>query len=147
MAFQRRVFEKYGGFRTDLGPGSSGGQKSEDSEFGQRLIAAGERLRYEPLAIVYHAVPPNRLRKSYFLDWWYHKARADIRAFGAPTDAKWLIAGIPLYKLRRLAVWTLRWMVSLKSQTRFRAKLRVWALIGEIEECYCLSRGRRRQQI
>ena len=69
MAFQRRVFEKYGGFRTDLGPEPGGRhpQKSEDSEFGHRLLAAGERFRYEPSAVVYHSVPANRLHQKYFL--------------------------------------------------------------------------------
>jgi glycosyltransferase involved in cell wall biosynthesis len=148
MAFHRKVFEKHGGFRTDLGPGPGGGhpQKSEDSEFGHRLIAAGERLRYEPSAVVYHAVPPSRLQKSYFLDWWFDKSHADIRAFGIPADTRWFIAGIPLYKFRRLAVWTLRWMIALDPRQRFGAKVRVWATVGEIEECCRLSRDARRQQ-
>jgi glycosyltransferase involved in cell wall biosynthesis len=105
MAFQRRVFEKYGGFRTDLGPepGADHPQKSEDSEFGHRLLAAGEHLRYEPSATVYHGVPEHRIQRRYFLDWWFDKGRADIRAFGIPADAKWLIAGIPLQKTRRQA--------------------------------------------
>src|SRR5712664_1316562 len=48
MAFRKAVFEKYGGFRSDLGPraGSQDPQKSEDAEFGRRLLLAGERLRY-----------------------------------------------------------------------------------------------------
>src|SRR5208337_3393064 len=48
MAYKRVMFEKYGGFRVDLGPcaGSLEAQKSEDSEFGLRLFAAGERLHY-----------------------------------------------------------------------------------------------------
>ena len=46
MAFHRRVFEKYGTFRTDLGPGLNGKiRNNEDTEFGRRLLAAGERLK------------------------------------------------------------------------------------------------------
>jgi glycosyltransferase involved in cell wall biosynthesis len=148
MAFHRRVFERHGGFRVDLGPGDGleHPQKSEDSEFGHRLISAGNALRYEPSAVVFHAVPSNRLTKKYFLDWWFDKARADIRAFGIPTDTRWLIAGIPLHKFRRLAVWTLRWVVALDPQHRFRAKIRVWVTVGEIKECYRLTREKRRQQ-
>jgi len=69
MALRKKVVEKHGGFRTDLGPcaGSSYPQKSEDSEFGIRLLAAGERLRYEPSAVVYHCVPRSRIQKEYFL--------------------------------------------------------------------------------
>jgi glucosyl-dolichyl phosphate glucuronosyltransferase len=148
MAFHRRVFEKHGGFRIDLGPGNGRvhPQKSEDSEFGHRLISAGNELRYEPSAVVYHSVPPQRLTKSYFLNWWFDKARADIRAFGIPADTRWLIAGIPLHKVLRFAAWALRWLVAIEPRRRFGAKLRVWVIVGEIKECYRLSRDARRQQ-
>jgi glycosyltransferase involved in cell wall biosynthesis len=137
MAFRKEMFEKYGGFRTDLGPcpGASP-QKSEDSEFGHRLLAAGERLRYEPSAIVYHAVPESRLQKKYFLDWWFDKARADIRAFGFPGHTKWRLRGIPLVLFRRLTVWTLRWLVAFEPSRRFSCKIKVWLLAGQILECY-----------
>ena len=57
MAFRKAVFAKYGGFRTNLGPSPGRDiQHSEDAEFGNRLLAAGEHLWYEPSAIVYHPV-------------------------------------------------------------------------------------------
>ena len=144
MAFRKAMFEKHGGFRLDLGPraGSRDPQKSEDSEFGHRLLDAGERLRYEPSAVVYHAVPPGRVMKKYFLGWWFDKARADIRAFGIPRDAKWRVGGIPLSLFRRLAVWSLRWMATVQSSRRFSCKIKVWVLGGEIFECYRLSRNK-----
>ncbi len=137
MAFRKTVLEKYCGFRADLGPraGSSRPQKSEDSEFGTRLLLAGERFRYEPAAIVYHCVPQERIEKEYFLKWWFDKARSDIQAFGIP-DPKWCVAGIPARLFRRLAVWTLRWMAAVESSRRFDCKLKVWTLIGQIRECY-----------
>jgi cellulose synthase/poly-beta-1,6-N-acetylglucosamine synthase-like glycosyltransferase len=79
---------------------------------GVRLLSAEERLWYEPSAIVYHAVPANRIQQKYFLKWWFDKARADIRAFGIPSDTKWFVVGIPLYPFRRMASRTLRWMVN-----------------------------------
>lgn len=139
MAFQRRVFEQYGGFRTDLGPGLGGGipQKSEDTEFGHRLLAQGERLRYESSAIVYHSLPAHRIRRGYFLEWWFDKARADVRVFGIqPGGAKWCVAGVPLYLVRRLAVWTVRWMVTVEPSRRFERKIKVWERLGEIVECH-----------
>jgi glycosyltransferase involved in cell wall biosynthesis len=143
MAYDRRVFTKYGGFRTDLGPqaGSKNPQKSEDSEFGLRLLAAGEQLRYEPSAVVYHTVPPHRVQKKYFLDWWYDKARADIHILGIPAGTRWSVAGVPLVLFRRLAVWTLRWALALDPARRFFCKIRVWINMGEIRECYRLSRA------
>jgi glycosyltransferase involved in cell wall biosynthesis len=144
MAFLKRVFERYGGFRTDLGPqpGRINPQKSEDSEFGHRVLAAGEKLRYEPSAIVYHVVPATRVRKKYFLEWWHDKARADIRAFGIPPDTKWFFAGVPIYLFRRLVVWTVRWLFTFAPSRRFSCKLNAWSKFGEIVECYQQSHAR-----
>jgi len=88
MAFQRKAFEKYGGFRTDLGPQPGNEIRSEDSEYGHRLLAAGEQLRYEPSAIVYHSVPPDRIQKPYHLAWRFDKGRSEIRQFGIPSETR-----------------------------------------------------------
>src|SRR4029453_17645691 len=66
MAFRASVFKTHVGFRTDLGPCPGSEIRSEDTEFGNRLLAAGERLWYQPSAVVYHAVPANRVQKRYF---------------------------------------------------------------------------------
>ena len=44
MAFRRAMFDKYGAFRTDLGPIPGSQIRNEDTEFGRRLMKAGERL-------------------------------------------------------------------------------------------------------
>ena len=138
MAYRRVMFEKYGRFRTDLGPraDSSEPQKSEDSEFGCRLLAAKERLYYEPSAVIYHSIPSQRLCEAHFLAWWFDKARADIRAHGISAGTKWFVAGVPIYMLRRLVVWTARWITTLDPGRRFDCKTKVWTLLGEIEECH-----------
>jgi glucosyl-dolichyl phosphate glucuronosyltransferase len=136
MAFQKKMFDKYGGFRTYLGPCPGSEIRGEDTEFGGRLLAAGEQLRYEPSAVVYHSVPENRLQKKYFQAWWFDKARADIRASGISPDTTWFVVGIPLYTVRRLAVWALRWMVAVAPSYRFSCKLKVWGLAGAIVESY-----------
>lgn len=138
MAFRKEVFDKYGLFRTDLGPSPNSDTPdcNEDVEFTNRLIAAGEKLYYEPSAVVYHPIPENRLHKQYFLKWWFDKGRADIRAVGVEPGTKYYIEGVPLYLCRRLAVWILRWMVALKPSRRFSCKLRAWTIAGKILECY-----------
>ncbi len=140
MAFQKKMFNKYGCFRTDLGPQPGSEIRSEDTDFGGRLLAAGERLRYEPSAVVYHSVPESRLQKKYFLAWWFDKARADIRALGIPPETRWFVLGIPLYMFRRLAVWTLRWFFAIEPPHRFSCKLNVWITVGSVVESYRQSR-------
>jgi glycosyltransferase involved in cell wall biosynthesis len=136
MVFRKTMFAKYGGFRTDLGnrPGSE--IRNDDSEFGARLLANGERLRYEPSAVIYHPVPEERLDKKYFLKWWFDKGRADIRQSGIRPNTKYYLGGVPLYLFRNLAVWTLRWIAAVGPCLRFSRKLTVWGKMGEILECY-----------
>jgi glucosyl-dolichyl phosphate glucuronosyltransferase len=136
MAYRREVFLKYGDFRTDLGPQPGSEIRNEDTEFGSRLLAAGERFWYEPSALVYHSVPRNRIRKSYFLAWWYDKARAEMREHGIPRGARTYLLGVPSFLLRRFCLWTIRWMWSADSARRFSCKLNVWQNAGMIQECY-----------
>ena len=138
MAFQKWVFEKYGGFRTDLGPSPGSEIRSEDTEFGRRVLAAGERMWYEPSAVVYHAVPENRLTKKYFLTWWFDFGRAKIRELGRRPD----IRGIPrsyfsIPKLMGIALLkALQWMVIVDPQRRFFSQAFVWHFAGQIVEIY-----------
>jgi glucosyl-dolichyl phosphate glucuronosyltransferase len=143
MAFRRTMFEKYGGFRTDLGPTPSSEIRCEDTEFGRRLLAAGERLYYAPSAVVYHCVPKNRLHKKYFLTWWFDFGRALAREWGRGPD----VWGIPRPYLSMLQTGTaamgtvvLRWMLALKPEKRFFYKVLVWRKAGEIAEFYRLAR-------
>jgi len=45
MAFRKEAFERYGRFRADLGPRPDSEIRGEDTEFGNRILAAGARLR------------------------------------------------------------------------------------------------------
>jgi glucosyl-dolichyl phosphate glucuronosyltransferase len=79
MAFERSVFDKFGGFRGDLGRTGKNLIGNEDTEFGSRLIAAGLSLLYVPSAIVYHPVLKERLTKRYFRSYWFSYGRAVVR--------------------------------------------------------------------
>ena len=136
MAFRRGMFDKHGGFRTDLGPRPGSEIRSEDSEFAHRLLMAGEHLRYEHSAVVYHAVPESRLQKRYFLNWWFDKARADIRAYGDLARNKLHLKGVPLVLFRRLTAWTVRWLFASNPARRFSCKVKVWLVAGQIQESY-----------
>lgn len=140
MAFRHQVFQKHGNFRSDLGRCGGNLLSGEDTEFGDRLLAQGERLRYEPLAVVYHPVLESRLQKKYFLAWWFDKGRSEVRAFGAPPACRWYIAGIPLVLVRRMVVGVVRWFVALKPWQRFDCRCKVRYTAGQIVECHRQSR-------
>ena len=161
MAFRQEVFAKHGGFRTDLGPkgdetGDSGRQRVglvadgnfqaprryDDTELGQRLMSRGERIRYEPSAIVYHPVPEHRLTKDYFLFWWCGRGR-DTNLI-LPNRGP--VLGIPRYYLRiakMAALFTgnaVAWLVAVKPYRRFYYKLMTWEMAGSIMGAIALHR-------
>jgi glucosyl-dolichyl phosphate glucuronosyltransferase len=145
MAFRRSVFSQYGDFRTDLGPRPGSEIRNEDTEFGRRIMAAGERLWYEPSAVVYHPVPENRLKKEYFLDWWFDYGRAMVREWGLGPD----VWGIPRPYLRILKIGTIglasrvsEWMTALEPKKRFFSKCMVWKIAGQIVETRRQARRR-----
>lgn len=146
MAFRKTVFEKYGGFRSDLGPGSNSEIRNEDSEFGRRILAGGERIYYEPSAVVYHSIVPERLNQQYFLTWWFDKGRSGVREDGIPRDTNLLVAGIPLEILSRLTRWAFQWLLSVSPNARFDAKLKVWLNAGTIVECRSLWKASKLQE-
>jgi glucosyl-dolichyl phosphate glucuronosyltransferase len=138
MAFPRPMFEKYGGFRLDLGPRPKSQIRNEDMEFGRRLINGGERLRYEPSAVVHHPVPLGRISKQFFLSWWFDYGRASIIERGERAN----VIGIPwdyLSLLRRVTVMSgmmLRGMFGLRPEERFFYKCMIRKEAGMTIELY-----------
>ena len=140
-SFRRSVFDKYGFFRTDLGPGPGNQIRSEDIEFGRRVITGGEHLYYEPSAEVYHPVTESRLQKKYFLEWWFDKGRGDVRESLTQTNGKSLL-GVPLRLFRDAAIEALRWVIAFRASERFVCKLKVWCYAGQALEWYQLGQNR-----
>jgi glycosyltransferase involved in cell wall biosynthesis len=138
MAFRKSMFEKYGGFRTDMGPRPGSEIRGEDIEFGRRLLVAGERLCYAPSAVVYHAVPEDRLRKEFFLAYWFAYGRTQVRERGS-RPGKW---GIPRYyfSTAMLGIHTMRWIRTWHPGERFFNKCQVWMAAGKLVENYWQSR-------
>ena len=138
-AFRRDVFQRHGLFRLDLGPTESKHTITcEDTEFGDRLIKAGEKVVYCPRAIVYHPVDPRRATKTYFLSWYYYNGISVIRTSGLPTEGI-LYFGVPRWLFRELLAKIRSWLCTVNQYDRFQRKLRVWQSIGTIVECYRLS--------
>ena len=139
MAYRKAMFEKYGDFRTDLGPSPDKAvlRPNEDTEFGRRIMAAGERLRYEPSAIVYHPISEDRLTKQYFLGWLFDCGRAATRELGRRPDILGIprrYLTIPKIVLTMLTPRALQWAFASTPQRRFYHKCFVWMAAGQIQE-------------
>ena len=132
MAFRRAAFEKYGLFRVDLGRSSRGLMGCEDTEFGRRLLRAGETIMYAPRAVVYHLVESERLRKGYFLSWYFHYGRALV-LLDPPVDGARHF-GVPRQVLVVAIRGALKWFLSVNDQRRFYYKLEFVRALGEIVE-------------
>jgi len=133
MAFRREVFDKCGFFRTDLGRSGNNLISNEDTEFGRRVLAGGLRLRYEPSALTYHPVEACRLKRSYFLHWWFNKGKSDVRELGYQSNVNGLF-GVS-FRLVAGLVWGIgQWMVSIEPSVRFSYKIEVWNCVGQAVE-------------
>jgi glucosyl-dolichyl phosphate glucuronosyltransferase len=138
MAYRESVFEKYGHFRTDLGRSADNLIGKEDTEFGERLLRAGERLWYAPSAIIYHPLLPERLTKKYFLAWWFGCGQAMIREKGV-QPGRW---GIPRHVLTSgmVVLSALRWLRTRNPAERFFWKCWTWMYAGKTLENYRKAR-------
>ena len=145
MAFRRSMFAKYGGFRIDLGRNGSDKICSEDTEFGRRLMAAGESLGYEPTAIVHHLVLSERITQEYVLSWWFDWGRAIVRERVNRADKY----GIPreyLALLRRsveVLAQTLRGILACGLSERFEFNCQLSKTRGQIAELLRLTAKRK----
>jgi glycosyltransferase involved in cell wall biosynthesis len=137
VAYRKEMFEKYGLYRTDLGRCGESMLSDEDMEFSRRIIAGGERLWYEPSAVVYHAVPKERLRKSFFLRFLYDQGRSQIRATGSKPGVfgipRWCFS-IPAIVLKSLIPRLMGWLFTLDPKRSFYFKCMVWKTFGQIAE-------------
>jgi hypothetical protein len=87
----------------------------------------------------------DRLKKKYFLSWYFDYGRAFIRTREVQADV-WFIPrpliGIVNHLLLMLPVQVIRWMVTVDARKRFFAKTQVWMIMGEaVELCNQWSKG------
>lgn len=138
-AWRREVFERQGGFRSELGPAGAASPLGEDTELGLRMIARGEEVRFAPAARIRHPVAEDRLTRRYFLDWYYDSGRFEPFRPGRPQAV--MVGGVPRYLYRELASVMVKWLTAISPRRRFFFKLRTWQTIGSIRAFRALARG------
>jgi hypothetical protein len=81
----------------------------------------------------------NRLRKKYFLSWYFDYGRGFIRTRERGADL-WLIPrpliGIANHLFVMLPIQVIRWMLTFQPKERFFAMTQMWMLAGETAEIY-----------
>jgi glycosyltransferase involved in cell wall biosynthesis len=130
-ALRRAVFDRLGGFREDLGPGTRI-PFAEDTELFTRYLHSRGRFCYLPAAAMYHHNPAERLTKSYVVDWVRQTGYCQIVGFKALTSGA-MIHGVPRYLILQSLPRLLRWWVEPRAGRRFYGKLRFMHTLGEIQ--------------
>lgn len=139
-AFRREVFQRHGLFRLDLGvSGSKHTITCDDTEFGERLIRAKEKIIYCPTVVVYHPVDPKRATKRYFRSWYYYNGRSLTRTAPVPQDGI-VYFGVPRWMYRELGVSIARWLLTSDSAVRLHRKFQAYRVLGSVVETRRLSR-------
>jgi glycosyltransferase involved in cell wall biosynthesis len=133
MAFRRTAFDKYGLFRTDLGPIQNVLLRGEETELFQRIFRTQSKVIYWPNAIVYHPVPKERLQKAYAQSFFYNAGKTEFRVGGIPQGTVCYL-GVPRFLFRTIAGSFFAWTFSLEPKRRFRNKLRMYHSAGMIAE-------------
>lgn len=134
MAVRREMFERYGGFNVDLGPGM--GTMGDDTEFINRLLQNNHKLFYCGQALIWHPVDPKRVNLRYFASWaqWaggYYalKERPTIKDQGLP-----MLCGVPRYLWTRTFMLTLRTFFSFRRSEFLRGWLEFHRNVGMIKK-------------
>src|SRR5262249_53990563 len=145
LSFRRAVFDKYGYFKTDLGPNASGqirlGGGGEDTEFCRRLMSNGEIIVYCAEAVVYHPVEKERISKSYFFLWYFNYGKVLIKTGTTPEDARSYL-GVPRYLARMFIHHASKWLFSLNARKRFYYRAGTYQIAGEIVQAFRQTRTR-----
>jgi glycosyltransferase involved in cell wall biosynthesis len=132
---RRSVFDRIGGYRTDIGRFGNDLGSCEDHEIYTRLLAVGLTGYYVPDLIIYHVVPPERVTREYYRKW----AKGQAESLGlldrANPQKVPYVGRVPRYMIGD-AVKALPALSSSDRGRRFAAELRWWTLAGFVNGAY-----------
>ena len=106
LSFRKKVFEKYGFFDVNLGRKGKYLLSGEETRFLSELIRNNEKVIYAPDVIVWHFVPKERMKRTYFLKWKFYNGISCVLVDDLPVKRTFL--SVPLYFYRYLLLNILR---------------------------------------
>jgi glycosyltransferase involved in cell wall biosynthesis len=144
MAVRRRLIERVGGFRPDLGRNGKSLLGQEQAEFFYRTRAAGARGLYVPDMVLDHVVAASRLTRNYYRRWFYWKGVSHARVhqihgrteLGIDLHRTRQIAGIPTFIFGSAVRNARGWLAALLRRDE-QPRARHWFALA-----YCLGYGR-----
>jgi glycosyltransferase involved in cell wall biosynthesis len=144
MAVRRALFDRIGGFRTELGRRGRSLLGQEQAEFFHRTRAVGARGVYVPNMRVHHRIPPGRLTRSYYRRWWYWKGVAQSRfhsmhqrtELGLDLSGVPHVASVPRFIFGHAARESVSWLRNAlaRQPMHFVHELRVMYALGYIAD-------------
>lgn len=121
LAFDRRIFERYGGFRTDLGRSGSSLAMGEELDLLERLRGNDEQLVYDPAIVVHHRPDLTRMSKSYLRRWYFRFGEWRCVAERDSQGVRWL--AVPRWHFRTAVEDLARWLHALLTRRPAEALL------------------------
>ena len=125
LILRRAVFDRVGGFASEMGPRGHNLGGGEDIDFILRTLKAGEQIIYIPDIKQYHFVDPERFRLGYLLRKSFQRSRAMMKTRNTGN-------GIHLYMWRKLAEYLFHVTFSLRWTKKRFFLVRIAAILGEI---------------
>jgi len=126
------IFGKYGGFDTNLGRIPGRLFAGEETEFARRILNEGEKILYDPNAIVHHYIPSDKISKKYFRKWKYDQGILRASLLRSSKHKKYM--GMPYHPMTFFVKNALLFFKDIRYlwQKRFLYELRVISLVGFI---------------
>lgn len=142
MAFARGVFERVGNFDPGLGRIGKKLLGGEETDFYERMLAAGFKVLYQPRATMRHAVEAERVDKTYFRKLYYYGGHVHGQRINN-ANARQLV-GVPVYGIRQLLLsgWSFV-SKALRDELdlAFKQELNIWWHWGFVTGCYKAHRS------
>ena len=130
VALTREALIRMGPFNVNLGNQGRRMGGEEDTDLFERLLAAGARIAYAPDAVVYHNVPPERLRLGYFRKW--HFDHGLVSAYVTPCEPGQGILGVPFWAIRKFLTHVQGYLIGVFVGDRERRLANEMRIIGDL---------------